>query len=220
MSILVGLLLFVPVFVLGAAIGWPASLDEPATTVMPMILDQEVSVRIGYLIYLAYSVLFFPVVALVGRVIGDTPVTRVATVFAAMSALARSIGIIRWLSVLPAIAAAFATSPDVALPAVFDAINSFGGAIGELLGVSLFAAASIGLTSWAILRSSALPSWLGAFGLVVTAALLLPWLEIFGLDLGAVITVSTSLLQLWFLALVVRLLLSARRADERATSAR
>jgi len=52
------LLLFVPLGVLGTAIGWPASLGDPASVALPRLLQQEPIVRFGYLIYLAYSVLF------------------------------------------------------------------------------------------------------------------------------------------------------------------
>jgi hypothetical protein len=56
-----GLLLFVPLAVLGTAIGWPASLGDPASAALPRLLEQEPIVRFGYLVYLAYSVLFLPV---------------------------------------------------------------------------------------------------------------------------------------------------------------
>lgn len=212
LALLFGLLLFVPVVVLGAAIDWPASLSEPATAIIPLLDEQATAVTLGYLVYLLYSILFFPVVALLSRVLGDTPVTRAASVFAAISTVARSIGIIRWLSVLPLLASTQVTAPDAAIPVVFDAINSWGGAVGELLGVSAFAAISIALVSFAIVRSTILPTWLGATGFVVVAGLLLPWIEVFGIDLGAIISVSASLVQLWFLALgVVLFVVAARR---------
>ncbi|WP_247826293.1 DUF4386 family protein [Arthrobacter antioxidans] len=210
-SLLFGVLLFVPLIVLGAAIDWPASLDEPATSIMPRIVEQADAVRVGYLVYLAYSIAFLPVVGLVAKVVGGSSLTRLAVLFAALSTLARSIGIIRWLTVLPALAAGYVATPDDAEAVVFDAINTFGGAIGELLGVSAFAAFSLTLLCVAILRSHTVPAWLGSFGFVVVAALLLPWLEVFGMDLGAAISVSSALVQLWFLVLGAVLLLRAAR---------
>jgi hypothetical protein len=56
-----GLLIFVPLAVLGGAIGWPASLGDPAAVALPRLLENEGAVRFGYLVYLAYSVLFLPV---------------------------------------------------------------------------------------------------------------------------------------------------------------
>lgn len=212
LALLFGLLLFVPIAVLGAAIDWPASLSEPAAEIIPRLDEQATAVTLGYLVYLLYSVLFFPVIAMLSRVLGDTPVTRAAATFAAISTVARSIGIIRWLSVLPLLAATQVTTPDAAIPVVFDAVNAWGGAIGELLGVSAFAALSLALVSTAIIRSTVLPTWLGASGFVVVAGLLLPWIEVFGVDLGAIISVSSALVQFWFLALgIVLFVVAARR---------
>jgi hypothetical protein len=209
--------MFVPLAVLGAAINWPASLDEPATVLMPLILEQQTAVRIGYLVYLAYSVLFFPTIALIARVLGDSTSTRLAATFAAISALARSIGILRWLTVLPALAATYAASQDAAVAAIFDAFNSFGGGIGELLGVSLFGALAIGLISWRIVRTRTLPRWLGWFGWVAVAALLIPWAEIFGFAPGPLLSISVAVVQLWFLA--VGIVLLTRKSTVAATAA-
>lgn len=215
LSLLFGVLLFVPVIVLGATIGWPASLDEPATTLMPLILEQEAAVQVGYLVYLAYSVLFLPAIALIARALGDSPTNRLAVMFAAISTVARSVGILRWLTVLPALAAAYAVNPSTATAIAFDAINSYGGAIGELLGVSIFGALAIALTSVSIRRTQVLPHWLGIFGYIAAAALLLPWFEVFGVDLGAIISVSVTVVQLWFLAVGVALLRLKPRAAVR-----
>jgi Domain of unknown function (DUF4386) len=204
-----GVLMFVPLIVLGSAINWPASLDEPARVVMPLILEQQQSVRFGYLAYLAYSILFFPTITLVGNVLGDTSTMRLASSFAAISSLARSIGILRWLTVLPAIAALHATTNEPAqrmnFETLFTAINSFGGGIGELLGVSVFGALAIALVARAILESKRLPNWLGVFGFVAATGLLLPWLEVFGVNLGPIISLSVALVQVWFLALGIAL---------------
>ncbi|MGL5810179.1 MAG: DUF4386 family protein [Nocardioides sp.] len=204
-------LLFVPLGVLGTAIGWPASLDDPAAVVMPRLVEHEAAVRLGYLAYLLYSILFLPLVILVSRALGDSWLGRAAIAFAALSALARAIGILRWLTVLPALAAANAAEPDPTIAVVFDAVDAYGGAIGELLGVSAFAAGAIGMLSVGMLRGTVLPRWLGVGGLAVAVGLLVPWIEITGADLGAVLTVTTSFVQIWFLALGVTLLATARR---------
>jgi hypothetical protein len=205
-SLAFALLMFVPIGILGASIGWPASLDYPPARLMPLILEQEGSVRVGYLAYLVYSVIFFPTIAALARVLGDDPLSRLATRFALVSTLARSIGILRWLTVMPLLASSYAAAPNAALETVFAAINSFGGGIGELLGVSLFGALAVGLIAWRILETRALPAWLGVWGLIAAGGLLLPWLEVFGVNLGAMLSISVTVLQLWFLALGVSLL--------------
>ena len=203
-ALLFGALMFVPVIVLGAAIDWPASLDEPATVMMPLLREQAAAVQLGYLVYLAYSILFLPAIALLGRLAGDSALIRIAIVLAALSALARGIGILRWLTVLPELAES-GESPEL-----FDAINSYGGGIGELLGVSLFGAGAIVAVSIAL--RGTLPRWVSISGVVVAAGLVLPWLEVFGIDLGPVISISVAGVQLWFLAVGVLLLLKSRVA--------
>lgn len=209
-SIAFGLLMFVPLLALGAAIGWPASLDLPAAQILPLIPQQQDAVRFGYLVYLAYSVIFFPTIAALGQALGENATTRLASQFALISALARSIGILRWLTAMPALAGLATTSDPQTTQLVYAAINSWGGGIGELLGVSLFGLIAIALVSKRIFETDVLPRWLGGFGMIAAAALVLPWLEVFGINLGPIISVSVAVVQLWFLALGTTLFLRAR----------
>lgn len=203
-ALLFGALMFVPAVVLGAAIDWPASLGEPAAVLMPLLRAQAGAVLFGYLVYLAYSILFLPAIALLASLAGDSPLVRIAITLASVSALARGIGILRWLTVLPELAESGES------PQLFDAINSYGGAIGELLGVSLFGAGAIVATALALRH--VLPRWVSISGIAVAAGLALPWLEVLGLDLGPIISVSVAGVQLWFLAVGVLLVLKARVA--------
>ncbi len=57
------LLSFAPVAILGAAIGWPASLDEPAAEQLAAIAAAPGGVAFGYGVYLLYSILVAPVPA-------------------------------------------------------------------------------------------------------------------------------------------------------------
>lgn len=203
------LILFVPVAILGSAINWPASLSEPPAVILPLIQQQANAVRLGYLVYLAFSVLFWPVALLTARSVAgsDTlsPLLRVAAGFGIASAVARTLGIIRWLVAMPALALLY-TDPGATdatramVEVVYQALNAYAGSIGEVLGVSLFAALWLGAVAIAILRSGTLPRWLGALGLLAAVTLLGGLVELFGIDLGALITVTTSLVQLWMLA--------------------
>jgi hypothetical protein len=208
--ILEGLLMFVPVGILGAAIGWPGILGEPAAVVLPTILANADATRLGYFVYLIYSILFWPVLLYVIRLVNPTqgaliPSLQVAAGFAAVSTLARCIGIIRWLVAMPVLAKLYAASgatpqTQEMLTIAYRTLNEFGGSIGEVLGVSLFAALAVLLVSSAILRYGMLPRWIGAFGLLTAASLFLPLLEVFGIDIGPLITASVAVLQLWLLA--------------------
>lgn len=209
-----GLLIFVPLGVLGAAINWPASLGDPASRLLPALHANLAAVRLGYAVYLAYSLLFFPAGLLVARLIAGRealpPLLSLAVGLAALSTLARSLGILRWLSAMPALAALY-VAPAASLEAraavevTYLTLNLYGGAVGEVLGVSLFAALWLLLVSLAILRQAAWPRWLGVLGCGAALLLALPVVEVFGLDLGPAVTVATTAVQLWFLAAGARL---------------
>jgi hypothetical protein len=83
---------------------------------------------------------------------------------------------------------------------LYDALNSYGGTIGEALGVGLFAAISIGLLSIGLLRSSAIPRWIGVWSVISAIALALGAVELFGVDPGPLLTVTVTVVQLWSLA--------------------
>jgi hypothetical protein len=202
-------LIFPPLIILGAAINWPASLDEPASVNLPLILEQYAGVMTGYSIYLVYSLLFWPVAYLTGRVIvgddPDNPLFRIASAFAALSALARALGIVRWLFAMPVLAQLYTAStatPELqaSISVVYEMLNAYAGGVGELLGVSLFAVIWLVLISLLIMRQANWPNWLGYFGLVAAASLFLNLFETIGVDMGPMITVSVTLLHFWMLA--------------------
>lgn len=207
--ILEGWLIFAPMAILGPTINWPASLSEPANVMLPLLNAQLMPARIGYFVYLIFSVLFFPVALLATRVVSQSdtfnPLLKIAAGFAALSTLARCIGIIRWLVAMPALAAIY-VDPSItpatreAISVAYTTLNGFGGSIGEVLGVDLFAALWLALLSITILRQTVLPRWVGGFGVVAAALLLGATIEMFGIDIGALIIATTSGIQLWFIA--------------------
>ena len=223
-SILQGLLIFVPTFVLGAAINWPASLDDPASTALPRLLENEGAVRLGYLAYLIYSILFAVSIALLVRYARLTTMGVLAALvigFAAASALARSIGIVRWLAPMPELAQMWqsATTEDqrASIAVLYETLNSYGGTIGEILGVSIFAAIAIGALSLGAFKTRAFPNWVGVFGVIAAIAVLGSAVELLGVDPGIYLTIATTVVQLWFLATGIWLLLRGTRQSVGAT---
>jgi len=206
------LLIFAPLIILGAAINRPASLNEPASVNLPLILEQYTAMMTGYAIYLVYSLLFWPMAYLTGRaiVLNDTtnPLFRVAGGFAVLSVLARALGIVRWLFAMPVLARLY-ISPAASdnfkenISMVYEMLNAYAGGIGEILGVSLFASIWLVLISILLIRSSQWPNWLGCFGFVVAASLLLNLLEVVGIDMGAMISISETLQHFWMLAAAI-----------------
>ncbi|TEX51724.1 MAG: hypothetical protein B7C55_04110 [Actinomycetales bacterium mxb001] len=218
LSLVQGLLLFVPLTVLGAAINWPESLSDPAEIALPRILEQESGVRLGYVSYLIYSVLFAITMILLVRYAKSRKAMGLGSMitgFAIASTVARCIGIIRWLVPVPVLAELYAATADeserTAISVAFEALNSFGGTIGEALGVSIFAAISIGLFAIAVLKTKAMPAWLGIFGLIAALSILATAVELIGIDASTLIFLGTTVVQLWFLAIGIWLLLRGGR---------
>ncbi len=208
--LLQGFSIFAPMVVLGEAIQWPDSLDYPPAQMLPLLLEQIDAVRLGYGLYLGYSLLFLVTGVLTLR-LASRPgplgtLGLIALGAAAVSTLARAIGIIRWLTGSTALAEAYSApglSADArtAIEATQGAINSWGGAIGEALGVAGFAAIWAIAVSLLILRDRELPAWAGLTGLAAGVLVALPGLELFGIAPPVSIVLSTTGIQLWFMAL-------------------
>jgi hypothetical protein len=219
LSIVQGLLIFIPTFVLGAAIDWPDSLDDPASIALPRLLENEGAVRSGYFAYLIYSVLFAITMALLSEVVfgkNAGVLMKIVIALAVASALARSIGIVRWLFPMFDLAeiskGATTAEQQFAVSTTFEALNSYGGTIGEVLGVSIFAAIAILLLSIGNLKERALPRWFSYFGLVSAIGLLWASSEILGVDPGeTAIFMGTTLVQVWFLFIGIWLVFKSNR---------
>ena len=208
--LLQGFIIFAPMAVLGGAIQWPDSLDFAPAQMLPLLREQLDAVRLGYGLYLGYSVLFLITGVITVRIAARSgPLGTLALIAigaAAASALARCIGILRWLTGSVSLADAHAApglsaEGRAAIETMQAAINAWGGAIGEALGVAAFAAIWAVATSLLILRDRQLPRWAGITGLLASALVALPGLELFGITPPVSIVVSTTGIQLWFMVL-------------------
>ena len=130
------------------------------------------------------------------------------------SALARAIGIVRWLSGSSALADAYAAAPvgsveRVAIETTQTALNAYGGTIGEDLGVGMFAAMWLVCAGAVILRDRGLPAWLGWSAFPVAAVSSMPSLALVGIASPVDVVIGTSSMLLWIAAVAVVVLARA-----------
>jgi hypothetical protein len=139
-------LFMIPLVVLGRAIGWPASLALPPAQALPLIAANAAAVQVGYWGYLATAAAMVPLALALRRFAiahgVDGLLVDAMTAFGVAAAALKTLGIVRWLVAMPALAAAHAGSADPALKAAIEvsylALNGYAGSVGELLGVQFF----------------------------------------------------------------------------------
>ena len=180
--------------ILSGAINWPASLDDPASVALPRLIQQASPVMIGYGSYLLAALLLVPATAgLNGRLGLTGSVAGLALALATLSAIAKAIGISRWLFAMPGLAQAYvAPGADQATVAlVYDTLNAYAGGIGEALGVGLVSGVWTLLFGMVVLRSpGVIAKGLGAFLLICGLSLFLTIPASFGVELGPALTIS------------------------------
>jgi hypothetical protein len=135
----------------------------------------------------------------------------IATVigFASASALARCIGILRWLTVMPLLAAEYATADAAQRPEIerlFGALSEYGSAIGEILGVSLFMAAAMLALLVPVWRNRSMPRVFSGSGILVALSIAALSLPIFGSPELMPIAVAVTALSVWQMAVGIWLI--------------
>jgi hypothetical protein len=163
---------------LSSTFDWPDVLRRPADTVLTEFAAGGSSlVWTWFATAWTYGLLVVPVLLLpaaLGR--RDDPALRVATYLGAASVLLSVVGFLRWVFVVPPLAASFVAGDGAtrtAVAAAWTAQHQFGGALlGEHLGQLLAVAWSLTL-SVVVLRSGLLPRWLGGAGAVASVLYLL-----------------------------------------------
>jgi hypothetical protein len=196
-------------FILLPAINWPASLDEPAAVMLPLILEQAGPVFAGYASYLLHALLLIPLAVLLRYTLRMGPVLGgVAIALGVLAGFAKALGITRWLFLMPSLASAY-TDPTAteatraAVTVVFDAFNAYAGGVGELMGVGLFAGLWTVLLSVALVRLGRGARILGLMGFVAAALLFATLLAVVGVESPLLLTLSGIVWQFWTAAVAV-----------------
>jgi hypothetical protein len=196
-------------FILSAAINWPASLDEQAGVMLPLIREQAGPVFSGYLLYLLHAVLLIPLAVLLRHTLRMSPVMGgIAIALGVLAGFAKTLGIIRWLVLMPGLALAWADPATgeagrQSIAAIYDAFNAYAGGVGELMGVGLFAGLWTVLLSVALVRLGGGARILGLAGFAAAGLLFATLPSVVNLTPPLLLTLSGVAWQLWTLALAV-----------------
>lgn len=209
-------LIWTTFFVLSSAIDWPASLDDPASIALPRLAENGPAVMLGYGCYLLAALLLVPATAaLNGRLGISGPLAQATLGLAVVSAVAKMIGISRWLFVMPELARAY-VEPGADLGGIdmlFAALNSYAGGIGEIVGVGLVSGAWSLVLAWALWRTPGIvPTALAGFLALTGLGLFLTIPAGFGLELGPVLTLGNIAWQFALLGLGLWALTPVRAA--------
>ncbi|WP_164689798.1 DUF4386 domain-containing protein [Herpetosiphon llansteffanensis] len=192
--------------VLGSAIDWPASLDNPAAQALPLILQERSAVALGYTAYFLSATMLIPIALLLWHILGsESGLLRVSAGFGILAGFAKLLGIGRWLLLMPSLAEQYSATSDPNLRAsielLYTSFNNYAGGIGEQIGVAFFAGLWTAGVSLSILRQRQLPRWFGYSGLVVASSVLIPLIEVYNLSAGPMLMISNSLWQIWLITL-------------------
>ena len=213
-------LLWTTFFILSAAIGWPASLDDPASVTLPRLLDAYPAVMTGYGLYLAVALLLVPATAALNVALGITRALAQTTLaLAAVSAVAKAIGITRWLFGMPVLAEAWVApgADHATIALLFDTLNEYASGIGEIVGVGLVTGVWTVIMGTVVARMDGLASRIaGAFVIVMGLSLFLTLPAGFGVDVGPILTVSNVGWQFGMIVLAAMALRRLRPMPSRA----
>lgn len=205
-------LIAIPFLAMGGPTGWPATTSDPGIKMLPIVQEHLAALRLGYGGYLLYSVLFlFTGVATLRALRDDLDWLGLGA--ASLSTLARCLGILRWLTAAPALAEAYTLADQAQRPliaATFDALNRYGGGIGEGLGVSLFAAIWVARVAFAARENALVPKPICAATYAIAGVVAVPAIELFGIDLGPITMVTGTMFHLWLLVFGIFLLRQGR----------
>lgn len=210
------ILMGIAFLVLSSAINWPASLDDPAAISLPRIFKQAEAVRLGYSCYLVMALLLIPATAALNDRLGVKGQMAATTMaLAVFSAMAKTIGIGRWLFAMPGLAEAYVApgADHDAIATVFMALDSYAGGIGEVIGVGLMTGIWTLIIAGAVFVSQGpAAKVLGTAAFFAGLSLFLTIPAGFGVELGPVLTLSNVGWLATFLAIGLWCLRPVRRA--------
>lgn len=207
--------------------GYDDILREPTAVILRNFQAGGAPLVLAWFAFAMSALLFIPVALGLHRLMAAHGLPdRGVLVLGVASAIAQAIGLLRWVLVVPALAAAHA-APDAtpatrdAAAVVFDAVHRYGGMVlGEMVGQLLLAGWTAG-AALALWRSRAVPRAVAGLGLLTVPLWLLGQTELLHLVVPAVPSLEVIPLafmgwEAWLAAIAIALLVRAWR--ERGTS--
>jgi hypothetical protein len=157
--------------------GYDDILREPAAAILAGVARGGTPLVLAWFAFAMSALLFIPVAVTLARLGDDSTLGRTALALGVASAIAQAAGLLRWVLVVPPLAASFvdpqasAATRDAVI-VVFDAVHRYGGMVlGEMVG-QLLLAGWTGLMAHQLWRTRAVPR-----GLALAGALTIPlWL--------------------------------------------
>lgn len=204
-------ILFVAAFsYLAATFDYPDVLDRTAAEVLPRLLGLGTAGRVVWVGYALLPLLLIPAGVGVSSLLRDrTPGTaRMAELFAVLSGLFMTLGLMRWPSIQWELARGWAAAAEperATLGVLFDGLNAYlGNCLGEFAGemcLNLF----FGLAAWGWLRAGARPRWIGMAGIAAAGIGAVAMFRNATPAVGAIAEVNNYVLPLWMIVFGVAL---------------
>ncbi|MBD0264821.1 MAG: DUF4386 domain-containing protein [Tolypothrix sp. Co-bin9] len=178
--ILLVVLLNIPYALLVKNFEYDDILRQPVDYVLSLFYAGGAALILTWFVFGFAALLLIPASMLLHKVIvnEDTPYLSAATFMGALSAILQSLGLMRWVFVIPVLAKLYTDSASTtgtreAVIVVYQAVHQYGGVVmGEYLGQTLLACWTLGV-GLAMLRSPLFKSWVGWLGLMTVPLWLL-----------------------------------------------
>lgn len=164
------------------------------------------------------ALLFIPASTLLHQIMAreDTPYLKTATFMGALSGILQSVGLMRWVFVVPMLANLYTSSTASqttrqAVSVVYQVVHQYGGVvIGEYVGQTLLIFWTVGV-GLAMLHSPLFKSWVAYFGLMTVPLLILGQSELLAtvipsLPVWEVTPIGFILWEVWILMIGISLL--------------
>lgn len=203
---------------LGKWFAYPDILRRPTAEILERFRAGGSSLILLWWAFMLAGLLLIAGAVLLGQVLGFGGIVPVATTIGVLAGLVQTLGLLRWVYVVPALARAY-TDPTLEPEhreihaAVFRALHQYlGVGVGEHLGY-LFTGIWSVLIGIGVIQGTALPTWLGWPGVVIGAGLAVGSAEFLGpneergWDLaGAAIPLLYVAWSVWLLAMGIALI--------------